>query len=36
MAELSENNKFNISVKTLGGISALIFTLVCGLLYKQI
>ena len=28
MAELSENTKFNISVKTLGGISALIFTLV--------
>tara|TARA_Y100001972_G_C7555401_1_gene279050 strand:+ start:495 stop:770 length:276 start_codon:yes stop_codon:yes gene_type:complete len=28
MAELSENTKFNVSVKTLGGISALIFTLV--------
>ena len=26
--ELSENSKFNISIKTLGGISALIFTLV--------
>ncbi len=28
MAELSENSKFHISIKTLGGISALIFTLV--------
>jgi hypothetical protein len=28
MAELSENSKFHISLKTLGGISALIFTLV--------
>jgi ribosomal protein S13 len=28
MAELSENSKFNISLKTLGGISALITTLV--------
>jgi hypothetical protein len=28
MAELSENSKFNISVKTLGGIAALITTLV--------
>lgn len=26
--ELSEDSKFNISIKTLGGISALIFTLV--------
>ena len=28
MAELSENSKFFISIKTLGGISVLIFTLV--------
>lgn len=28
MAELSENTKFDISLKTLGGISVLIFTLV--------
>ena len=28
MAELSENSKFNISLKTLGGIAALITTLV--------
>ena len=28
MAELSENTKFDISLKTLGGIAALITTLV--------